>query len=121
MLISVSLAVFYSHVSLGRGTSRTCFSPHIREIVSWRFISVPAPSLLLFYCISADLKSIAAAFCALYFLHTRHSFPLFFSLYLLALGINSPRLERCSIEIINFTYTGKIVHISFIIFIRFKY
>lgn len=79
MLISVSTAVFYSHVSLSRGTSRTCFSAHIREIVSWRFISATAPSLLLFYCISADLKSIAAAFCALYFLHTRHSLSPFFS------------------------------------------
>lgn len=57
-----SCYILFTCISLGRGTSRTCFSPHIREIVSWRFISVPTPSLLLFYCISADLKSIAAAF-----------------------------------------------------------
>lgn len=94
MLISVSRAVFYSHVSLGRVTSPTCFSPHIREFVSWRFISAPAPSLLLFYCISTDLKSIAAAFYALYFLHTRHSLSLSVFLFLsLVLGINSPSIE----------------------------
>jgi len=108
MLISVSTIVFYSHVLLGRGTSRTCFSPHIWEIVSWRFISASAPSLLLFYCISADLKSIVTAFCALYFLHTRHSLSVFLFLFL-ALGINSTN-RRVEIHLeINFIYGGRIV------------
>lgn len=90
MLMSVSTAVFYSHtyVSPGRGTSRTCFSPHTREIVSWRFISVLQPLVYYFFSVYPLIWSRSQRLFALCISSTRPTLSPRFSL-----SVFSPRYE----------------------------